>query len=94
MSPFCVTSRHKNCSDFVNVIRGSHGCAYATYFQMGCDAMRLGRQAIASRRNLLLPYTEWKGRVCYVKTAGSAQTLLCTKLYGGTLWTVHTQAAP
>ena len=51
MSPLCVTSRIVYCSDFVNVIRGSHGCAYATYCLMGCDAVRFGRQVRASRRN-------------------------------------------
>jgi len=44
MSPFCVTSQLVYCSDFVNVIRGSHSCACATYFLMGCDAVRFGRQ--------------------------------------------------
>jgi len=44
MSPFRVTSQLVYCSDFVSVIRGSHGCAYATYFLMGCDAVRFGRQ--------------------------------------------------
>ena len=44
MSPFCITSLLVYCSDFINVIRGSHGCAYATYFLTGCDAVRFGRQ--------------------------------------------------
>jgi hypothetical protein len=44
MSPFCVTSLLVYCSDFVNVIRGFHGCAYTTYFVTGCDAVLFGRQ--------------------------------------------------
>jgi hypothetical protein len=75
MSPFCVTSRLVYCSDFVNMIRGSHGCACATYFLMGCDAVRSGRQ-VSGKLAASIFRVEQDASVMYVKAAGSAQTLL------------------